>query len=130
MAERVLTDLQKAFLVHLLGDAKGNFKLAKQMAGYADTVSVSEIVKSLRDELREAATDALNIASVQASFEMADVMNNPTKGGASIALKASQEILNRVGVKATDELSLKIPQGGIVIMPAKNSTKPIEEEVI
>ena len=119
MAERVLTDLQKAFLSHLLGEARGNFHLAKKLAGYSDTTPVSEIVRSLREELREAATDALNIASVQASFELQSIMESPTKGGASVALKAAQQILDRVGVKQ-NEGEVKVPQGGIVIMPAKN----------
>lgn len=119
MAKRELTPLQKAFLEALLGEARGDFALAKKLAGYAPTVSTTEIIRSLKDEIREAAVDAISMASVEASFKLRDVMTNPAANGASNALKAAQQILDRVGVKPDE--TVKIPEGGLFIMPAKNA---------
>ena len=47
--KKQLTDKQMAFLEHLLGDARGNIRLAMDMAGYAKTTAVQEVVGNLRD---------------------------------------------------------------------------------
>ncbi len=118
--ERQLTDMQKAFLYHLVGEAKGDFSVAKQMAGYSETTPVAEIVKSLRDEIIEAAKDILAMSAPRAAVEMASQIVNPEKPGASIAARAAQEVLDRVGVvKSNNETKLNIPEGGLVILPAK-----------
>jgi len=46
--KKQLTDKQTAFLEHLLGDARGNVRLAMDMAGYAKTTAVQEVVGNLR----------------------------------------------------------------------------------
>jgi hypothetical protein len=119
--EKVLTDLQKAFLTALLGDARGDFKLAKKLAGYADTVSVAEIMKSLKNEIREAAKDALAMASVQASFALTGAMLDPNAQGTGNIIKAAESILNRVGVKEEDSVS-SLPDGAVLILPEKKVT--------
>jgi hypothetical protein len=116
-----LTDLQKSFLQHLLGDAKGDFKVAKRLAGYADTVSVSEILKSLKNEIRDVAKDALALASIQAAFAMGDVLADPNKQGTGNIIKAAESILNRVGVKEDDSVS-GLPDGAVLILPEKKFT--------
>jgi hypothetical protein len=47
--KKQLTGKQTAFLEHLLGDARGNIRLAMDMAGYAKTTAVQEVVGNLRD---------------------------------------------------------------------------------
>lgn len=119
--EKQLTEHQKAFLQHLLGDAKGDFKVAKKLAGYADTVSVSEIMRSLKNEIREAAKDALAMASIKAAFVHEDILLNPNAPGTGNLLKAAESILNRVGVKEEDTSS-SLPDGAVLILPEKKVT--------
>jgi hypothetical protein len=127
--KRELTDLQRAFIAHLIGEAKGDFLTAKRMAGYSEATPTSEIVASLRDEIVEAAKDILVVNVAKASHAITDQITNPNTPGASIASRAALEVLDRVGVsKATGDLQLKIPEGGLVILPAKQvspyDTKP------
>jgi hypothetical protein len=118
---RELTDNQKAFISALLGEAKGDFKLAKKLAGYADTVSVAEIVKALKNEIREAARDALAMASVKASFAMEAAMMDPNAPGTGNIIKAAESILNRTGVKEDESVS-SLPDGAVLILPEKKVT--------
>jgi ATP-dependent DNA ligase len=119
--EKVLTDNQKAFIQALLGDAKGDFKLAKKLAGYSDTVSVNEIIRSLKNELREAAMDALTMASIKSAFAMDAVLSDPNLPGAGNLLKAADSVLTRVGAKV-DENVIKAPEGAVLILPEKKFT--------
>ncbi len=119
--EKVLTELQKAFISAILGEAKGDFKLAKKLAGYSDSTPVQDIVKSLKSELREAAMDALTMASIKASFRLEDVLNDPNQPGTSNILKAADSILDRVGAKTSDDV-IKAPEGAVLILPEKKYT--------
>lgn len=126
--KRELSDMQKAFVVHLVGDAKGDFVVAKKMAGYSDSTPVREIVASLKDEIIDAAKDILVMGVPRAAHAIVDQVSNPEKAGASISARAALEVLDRVGVsKATGEVSLKIPEGGLVILPAK-MTSPFDPQ--
>lgn len=118
--KRELSELQRAFLAHLVGDAKGDFLVAKRLAGYAESTPTIEIVRSLRDEIIDAAKDVLVVNVGKAAHAIADQVSNPEKAGASISARAALEVLDRVGVvKSTGDISLKIPEGGLVILPAK-----------
>ena len=118
--KKELSDLQKAFLYHLVGDAKGDFGKAKEMAGYSPNTPVAEIVRALRDEIIDAAKDVLVLNVGKAAHAITDQIDNPDKAGASISARAALEVLDRVGVvKSTGDISLKVPEGGLVILPAK-----------
>lgn len=118
--QKQLTDMQKAFLSHLVGEARGDLVLAKKMAGYSDNTPTSELIKSLRDEIIDSAKDILVVSAPRAAVEIASQIVDPTKAGASIAARAAQEVLDRVGVtKSSGDVTLKVPEGGLVILPAK-----------
>jgi hypothetical protein len=118
-----LTELQKNFIVCLFSEeSKGNPVIAKRMAGYADTVKTSELVESLYDEILEYGKKYLAANSPQAIYALFDTLVNPSQMGGTNKLKAAQDVLDRVGVdkrkEATD--TLKIPESGLVILPAKS----------
>lgn len=121
--ERELTQQQKDFIDHLLGEAKGDYKKALQLAGYSDNTRPSDIIKSLRQEIIEASLNHLALNAPKAAYELSDVMANPVKGGATTIIKTATQILDRVGVSAApkDTMDLKIPSGGLFIMPAKET---------
>ena len=106
--EKVLTDLQKAFISAILGEAKGDFKLAKKLAGYSEGTPVQDM-------------DALTMASIKASFRLEDVLNDPNQPGTSNILKAADSILDRVGAKTSDDV-IKAPEGAVLILPEKKYT--------
>lgn len=125
--KKELSELQLAFIEHLYGDAKGDFKVAMALAGYSPNTRVTDIIKTLREEIVEAAMNYLALSAPKAAFEMVDIVSNPTKGGASIAINAAKEVLNRSGVNTKEDASIKVPSGGIFIMPAKSI--PFVEEI-
>lgn len=125
--KKELTELQLAFLEHLYGDARGDYKVAMALAGYSPNTRVTDILKSLREEIREVALDYLALSAPKAAYEMVDIISNPTKGGASIAIAAAKEVLSRSGVNAKEDASIRVPSGGIFIMPAKSI--PFVEEI-
>jgi hypothetical protein len=119
--ERMLTPMQEAFLDALLGEARGNYRTAMRIAGYADTVSTREVMKALREEIVEASKNYLALNAPKAAMKMLDLLDDPSAAGASNTIKVAQQVLDRAGAKAPEENSgLKIPSGGLFILPAKN----------
>lgn len=124
---RELTEAQKSFLEALFGPAKGDPEVAKKLAGYSDNTPTSQLMKSLRDEIISGAKDILALNSARMAFELVDVALNPNQSSATTKLKAAESVLNRVGVsdKHSDDVNLKVPSGGLFILPAKEK-KPEE----
>lgn len=114
-----LTEQEALFISCLLGEARGNIRSALAMAGYSEHTKFKDVVHKLRDEILEAAKDALVLGSLEASFSLLGVLVDGNAPGTANKIKAAQEILNRVGVSTKDGVDLKVPSGGIVIMPAK-----------
>ncbi len=126
--ERELTEQQKIFLEQLFGDSEGNFRTAMRMAGYSDNTTRAEIIKSLGEEIISMANGALALQAPKAVRKFEYVLDNPNAPGNPNLLKAAAEILNRVGVqKAAGSVDLKVPSGGLVILPAKGSFDAPEE---
>lgn len=127
MKKRELTENQKAFLSALFGEAEGDITMAKKLAGYSENVKNYEVVNSLVDEIRDLAQKYLAMNAPRAAIEQVKVMLDPSRPNSNIRLKAIEGILDRVGVKSNDssDVNLKVPQGGLFIMPAKE-VKPEE----
>lgn len=119
---RELTDMQKAFLGYLVNEAGGDLKLAKQMAGYSDNTTVPEIVEALSDEIVDVTIKNLSANAPKAMMALLEVLRDPSSFGASNKIKAATEILNRAGAaKRTEgDVNLRLPEGGVVILPAKD----------
>lgn len=118
---RELTENQKAFLSALFGEAEGDITVAKKLAGYSENVKNYEVVNSLVEEIRDLARKYLAMNAPRAAIEQVKVMLDPSQPNSNIKLKAIEGILDRVGVKSdpSGDVNLKIPQGGLFIMPAK-----------
>lgn len=122
--KRELTELQKRFLDVLFTEAEGNLSRAKELAGYSDNTSTSEIVASLSDEIAEQALRSLAGQSAEAMYGLLSVLRQPNQLGAANRLKAAAQILDRAGiVKKNETIDLKVPETGIVILPAKKTLK-------
>lgn len=130
MTEKVLTEKQQKFLDVLFEEAEGDLHVAKRLAGYSDNSSLSEIMPGLREAIIEKSKDYLAYNAAAASHGIRHVLKNPSQAGASIKIKAAESILNRVGItsKENTEVELKVPKGGLIILPAKESSDEKPEQ--
>jgi hypothetical protein len=122
---RVLTDKQTGFLDALLGEAQGNYRQAMRIAGYSDSVPIREVTTSLKDEIVEQAKNYLAMNAPRAAMRLVEVMEDGSQAGAGNVMKAAQQVLDRAGARAPEENSqLRIPSGGMFIMPMKQLPAP------
>ena len=128
--ERVLTDQQKHFLSVLMDEAGGDLRTALRLAGYAPTTKPYDIMRTLKEEIVSIAMGHLALNAPKAAHKLVNILDNPSEASANNTMKAAAQILDRVGVIAPKEdINLKVPEGGLIIMPAKGAPKlDIEEE--
>ncbi len=133
--EREYTDTQLLFLEYYKGSANGDIKAAMKMAGYSENTRVSEVLKSLKQEIHDATLDMIALRGGKAVASLASILDNPSQAGASNALKAAAQILDRLGAtKDKAETGASKPSGGIFILPPKDGSiivkldEPSEEE--
>ncbi len=120
------TSMQKAFLLALAGEAKGDVRLAMDAAGYSKNTAIKEVVSALKDEILEISSTILAVGSVKASLGLIDVLDKPGTPGAAVKVAAAKEVLDRVGLgKKEDASGTHIQTQNIYIMPPKD-TKTIE----
>ena len=122
--QRTLTEKQQSFLDNLI-TTEGNPKEAAELAGYSG--NYHQVIKTLREEVIELASDVLARSAPQAAFKLIDIMNSDRPiPQVSNKLQAAQTILDRVGVAKKDRLDVTHKaSGGIFILPEK---QPIEAE--
>ena len=122
-----LTEKQQKFLDCLI-ETNGNPKEAAELAGYS-TGSHYQVVKALKNEIIDLATDVLANSAPEAAFKLVDIMktDRPIPQIAN-KLQAAQTILDRVGVTKKERLEVNHnTSGGVFILPAKNI---IDAEVV
>jgi len=126
---RILTDNQKLFLSVLFDEAGGDLKKAKELAGYSPETRVSEVTRSIRDEIIELSKQMLAVNSVKAAkaiIETIDLDSDVEPGTlarAKARKEAAESILDRVGVGKKDTLDVNASGvGNIFILPSKNKT--------
>ena len=119
-SERVLTERQQKFLDCLI-QTGGDPKLAADLAGYAEG-SYLQVIKSLKNEIIDLATQILAQSAPKAAFKLVHVMeSNEPIPQANVKLQAAQTILDRIGVSKTDKLAISVDDSGgsLFILPAK-----------
>ncbi len=124
-----LTEKQQKFLDCLI-ETNGNPKEAAEMAGYSG--NHYQVVKSLKNEIIDLATDVLAHSAPEAAFKLVDIMqtDRPIPQIAN-KLQAAQTILDRVGVTKKERLEVNHnTSGGVFILPAKNDVNIIDAEII
>jgi hypothetical protein len=127
MSDKKYNDQQLLFLGYLGSEAKGDIDEAMKMAGYAPS-SKGHIVKTLKMEIIEVASDMLASNSIKAARSVVSLLDNPTNPGAVTILKAASAILDRAGVGGSGDVTVKVPQGGLIILPAKGARPVVEEK--
>tara|TARA_B100002019_G_C21093923_1_gene510017 strand:+ start:360 stop:782 length:423 start_codon:yes stop_codon:yes gene_type:complete len=118
--ERNLTEKQQAFLDNLV-ETGGDFKKSAELAGYSG--NHYQVLKSLKEEVVDLASDVLAREAPTAAFKIIEVMkSNKPVPQANNKLQAAQTILDRVGVSKTDRIDVNHNTGGgIFILPEKKA---------
>lgn len=128
---RELTTKQQLFLECLYDeDCKGDPVKAKVKAGYSPETSTRMLLKGLREELDELAITQMTGDMARAVLALRDVLERPTQLGGNTKMKAALEILNWGGMRkqGSGDLKLNVPEGGIVILPAKEAMEKYSTE--
>ena len=116
---RQLTERQQKFLDVLFDEAGGDVARAKILAGYSETSSTSDIVKSLKEEIMEATQIYMSRNAPKAAVAMVSGVDDPTRLGIRDKLSASKELLDRVGLIKTEKVQVEA-SGGVMLLPPKN----------
>jgi|TARA_R100001129_G_scaffold185843_2_gene175388 phage terminase small subunit len=114
-----LTEKQQKFLNVLFEEANGKVVLAKQLAGYSDNTTTTEVVRGLKDEIAEATKEYLARVAPRAAFAMGNALDNPTELGIRDKMTAAKDLLDRTGHNKTDKMEVTSPSG-LFILPPKN----------
>ncbi len=117
-ATRKLTEKQENFLSNLI-ETKGNLKLSAELAGYSG--NHYQIIKSLRQEIVDLASNVLAREAPSAAFKLVEVMQSDNAvPQANVKLQAAQTILDRVGLGKQERMEVNHNvTGGIFILPEK-----------
>jgi len=126
---RNLTDKQQSFLDNLV-TTEGDFKKSAELAGYSG--NHYQVLKSLKEEVVELASDVLARSAPKAAFKLVEMIDsNKPIPQASQKLNAAQTILDRVGIAKTERVQVDHNvQGGIFILPEKHSVVVEDAEYI
>ena len=124
--KRNLTTKQQAFLDNIIA-TEGDFKKSAELAGYSG--NHYQVLKSLKEEVVDLASDVLAREAPQAAFKIIEVLKSDKPiPQANYKLQAAQTVLDRVGVAKTDRIQVDHnATGGIFILPEKQ-TIDIEKE--
>ena len=116
---KTLTEKQEKFLDCLLV-TNGDLKQAAELAGYSNG-SHYQLVKALKTEIIDFATDVLANSAPEAAFKLVEIMKtNKPMPQIQNKLQAAQAILDRVGVVKKERLDVNHNiGGGVFILPAK-----------
>ena len=127
--DRNLTEKQQAFLDNLV-ETGGDFKKSAELAGYSG--NHYQVLKSLKEEVVDLASDVLAREAPTAAFKIIEVMkSNKPVPQANNKLQAAQTILDRVGVSKTDRIDVNHNTGGgIFILPEKKAIELDEGDYV
>ena len=126
-ATRKLTEKQENFLSNLI-ETKGNLKLSAELAGYSG--NHYQIIKSLRQEIVDLASNVLAREAPSAAFKLVEVMQSDNAvPQANVKLQAAQTILDRVGLGKQERMEINHNvTGGIFILPEKETIDIVAED--
>ena len=117
---RKLTEKQEKFLENLV-ETKGNLKLSAELAGYSG--NHYQVLKSLREEGVDLASNVLAREAPAAAFKLVEIMqSDDAVPQANVKLQAAQTLLDRVGVVKKEKLDVNHNvTGGVFILPQKET---------
>ena len=121
--EREYTERQLSFLANLLKTG-GDPKQAAELAGYSEG-SYPQVIKALKQEMIDLASDVLAQSAPKAAFKLVEVMEaEHSIPQSNVKIQAAQTILDRIGLGKAERIDVnhKVDdsnQGSLFILPAK-----------
>lgn len=99
---------------------KEALKIAKLEAGYVDSMSLSNILSGIEEDLLRYANLEIKLALPKAINKLKGVLDDPEQKGATNVIAASASVLDRAGVvkKESKEVNITMPSG-VAFMPQK-----------
>ena len=113
-----LTEKQEKFLRVLFDVAEGDVVKAKQLAGYSDTSSTTDIIKGIKEEVLDATHLYMARNAPKAAMAVVNGVDDPTQLGIRDRLSAAKELLDRSGLVKTEKMQVEA-SGGVMLMPPK-----------
>ena len=128
-AKRKLTNKQEIFLNNII-ETKGDLKLSAELAGYQG--NHYQVIKSLKQEIVDLASDVLAKEAPTAAFKLVEVLqSNKPLPQANVKVQAAQTILDRVGLGKKERLDINHNvHGGIFILPEKETIDIADYETV
>ena len=128
--ERQYTLKQQKFLSSLL-ETGGDPKEAAELAGYSEG-SYPQVVKTLKQEIIDLASDVLAQSAPKAAFKLVEVMDaEHAIPQSSVKIQAAQTILDRIGLGKADRIDINHnvdnSQGALFILPSKSPVTVIDD---
>lgn len=117
---RQLTEQQQKFLDVLFDEANGDILTAKKLAGYSDTTTTTQVVKSLKEEIIDATQMFMSRNAPRAAMAMVGALHDPTELGIRDKMQAAKELLDRTGLVKTEKMQVEA-KGGVMLMPPKQT---------
>ena len=118
-----LTPKQRVFLEVLFDQAKGSVLTAKQMAGYSENTSTTEVIRSMKDEIADATKEYLARVAPKAAYSMANVLDDPTELGIKEKIVAAKDLLDRTGHAKTERMEVSSSTGLFILPPKDNDAQ-------
>jgi hypothetical protein len=115
---RQLTEKQQMFLNVLFDGAAGDVVLAKQLAGYSEGTSTTDVINGLKDEIMDATQTYMARNAPRAAVALAGGLIDPTELGIRDKMSAAKELLDRTGLIKTEKIQVE-SSGGVMLMPPK-----------
>lgn len=115
---RQLTERQQKFLDVLFDEAHGDVVHAKKLAGYADGVSTTDVIKGIKEEIMERTQLYMARNAPRAAMSLVSGMIDPTELGLRDKLNAAKDLLDRVGLVKTEKVQVET-SNGLMILPPK-----------
>jgi hypothetical protein len=113
-----LTEKQEKFLRVLFDVAEGDVVKAKQLAGYSDASSTTDIIKGIKEEVLDATHLYMARNAPKAAMAVVNGVDDPTQLGIRDRLSAAKELLDRSGLVKTEKMQVEA-SGGVMLMPPK-----------
>ena len=122
MAKRELNEQQQKFIEVLFGEANGNPRRARELAGYSEGYNTKAIMDLLKEEIIEATQLYIATNAPRAAMAVVSGLVDPTELGIKEKLNAAKDLLDRAGVVKTEKMEIQA-SNGIMILPAKDASE-------
>lgn len=119
-----LNERQKKFIDALFGEARGHYRKAMDIAGYARNTKPHNILskEAIQEEITLRVQDHIAFNGPSAIFSLEDVLDDPTMPGSREKIKVAQDILDRIGLGKMERKTVEhVGPQPIVILPPKDT---------